>query len=113
MDTYTPGAWIDNPNPTVLVQNSDFYLWCNASATTGCTSFTGATVLARSAGQPSCHMHKRRGVLGDRSRELEHIGKRVWTGRIVCLHRNEYLDRPVWRHGQHNRSTLHLPASVG
>jgi len=40
-DTYSPGSWVNNPHPTVIVQNSDFYLWCNASSTTGCTTFDG------------------------------------------------------------------------
>ena len=39
MDTYTPGSFVNNPHPTVIVNNSDYYLWCNASSTTGCTTF--------------------------------------------------------------------------
>lgn len=40
-DSYSPGTWVNNPHPTVIVQNADYYLWCNGSSTTGCTSFDG------------------------------------------------------------------------
>ena len=45
-DSYTPGNWVDSAqyssiSPLPLQQNRDYYLWCNASATTGCTSFSG------------------------------------------------------------------------
>ena len=38
--------WVDSAqyssiSPLPLQQNRDYYLWCNASATTGCTSFNG------------------------------------------------------------------------
>jgi hypothetical protein len=46
MDTYTPGNWINanqysSISPLPIQQNADFYLWCNASSTTGCTTFDG------------------------------------------------------------------------
>jgi hypothetical protein len=54
-DTFTPApgycspssgnaqcTW-NNYNSTVLAQNQDYYLWCNASSPTGCASFTGSS----------------------------------------------------------------------
>jgi hypothetical protein len=46
MDTYSPGTWANNSqysmiSPMPLNQNVDYYLWCNSSSTTGCTSFNG------------------------------------------------------------------------
>jgi glucuronoarabinoxylan endo-1,4-beta-xylanase len=40
-DTYTPGNFVNNPHPTIIANNSDYYLWCNAASPTGCTSFDG------------------------------------------------------------------------
>ena len=46
MDMYTPvpgagGAYLANYNPAQLVNNQDFYLWCNPSSASGCLSFNG------------------------------------------------------------------------
>lgn len=47
MDTYTPGNWINanqysSISPAPLQKNADYFIWCNPSSTSGCTSFTGA-----------------------------------------------------------------------
>ncbi len=46
LDTYAPGNWVDSTqyssiSPLPIQQNNDYYLWCNAAATTGCTTFNG------------------------------------------------------------------------
>lgn len=46
-DKWTPApgynGWISNSNPDVLSSNVDYYLWCNASSPTGCSSsFNGS-----------------------------------------------------------------------
>jgi len=46
MDTWTeaPGygsGFLLNTDSTAFVANSDYYLWCNASSSSGCTSFNG------------------------------------------------------------------------
>ena len=41
MDTSSTGNWVNNENSDTLFQNSDFYLWCNASSQNGCTTFNG------------------------------------------------------------------------
>lgn len=38
-----PYGFASSQNTSVEAQNRDYYLWCNASSPTGCTSFTGAT----------------------------------------------------------------------
>jgi hypothetical protein len=49
MNIYTPvpgagGVYWANYEPSVLLQNRDFYLWCNASSASGCaSSFAGAS----------------------------------------------------------------------
>ena len=50
LDSWTPApgypyGFVNNYNTDVLVQNRDFYLWCNPSNSTGCSSFTGASTV--------------------------------------------------------------------
>jgi hypothetical protein len=35
------GTYWSNYEPSVLTSNTDFYLWCNASSASGCTSYNG------------------------------------------------------------------------
>jgi len=49
MDTWTAvpgygyGFWNVSEGPSVIVQNQDYYLWCNSSSPTGCTSYDGTS----------------------------------------------------------------------
>lgn len=41
-NSITPNdGYVYNEMPTAMFQNTDYYLWCHAAATTGCTSFNG------------------------------------------------------------------------
>lgn len=43
MDTFTPeyGSFVNNENSDAMINNSDYYVWCNSSSSSGCTSFNG------------------------------------------------------------------------
>jgi hypothetical protein len=44
MDQFVPGTgqFVNNEEPDAMFNNADYYLWCNASSPTGCTSFDGS-----------------------------------------------------------------------